>query len=97
MAVLIAGSSKTAPRIEIFSMAMGANYSFELMSIETYAPQFNGHNKLFLGSMYRHVMPGHLKLSAIGWAGNTFLLYCREKFLNLRCLFCIAAAFQAKV
>ena len=31
-------SSKTAPRILIFSITMGANYSFELISIETYAP-----------------------------------------------------------
>ena len=31
----LAGSSKTAFRILIFSMAMGANYSFELISIET--------------------------------------------------------------
>ena len=30
-----AGSSKTAPRILIFSIAMGADYSFELNSIET--------------------------------------------------------------
>jgi hypothetical protein len=28
---------------------MGADYSFELISIETYAPQFIGHNKIFLG------------------------------------------------
>ena len=42
----LAGSSKTAPRNLIFSMAMGADYSFELISIETYAPQFIGHNKL---------------------------------------------------
>ena len=32
-------------------MAMGADYSFELISIEIYAPQFIGHNKLFLGSV----------------------------------------------
>ena len=32
-------------------MAMGADYSFELISIETYAPQFIGYNKLFLGSV----------------------------------------------
>ena len=50
-AVYLAGSSKTAPRILIFSLAMGADYSFELISIETYAPQFIGHNKLFLGSV----------------------------------------------
>ena len=47
----LAGSSKTAPRILVFSMAMGADYSFELISIETYAPQFIGHNKFFLGSV----------------------------------------------
>ena len=47
----LAGSSKTAPRILIFSMAMGANYSFELISIETYAPQFIGHNISFLDSV----------------------------------------------
>jgi hypothetical protein len=32
-------------------MAMGADYSFELISIETYAFHFIGHNKLFLGSV----------------------------------------------
>ena len=51
MNVPLAGSSKTAPRILIFSMAMGANYSFALISIETYAPQFIGHNEFFLGSV----------------------------------------------
>ena len=40
-----------AHRILIFSMAMGPDYSFELNSIETYAPQFFGHNDLFLGSV----------------------------------------------
>ena len=45
----LAGSS--APRILIFSMAMGADYLFEGICIETYAPQFIGHNKLFLGSV----------------------------------------------
>ena len=47
----LAGSSKMALRILIFSMAMGADYSFELISIETYAPQFIGYDKLFLGSV----------------------------------------------
>ena len=32
-------------------MAMGADYSFELIFIETYAPQFIGHNIFFLGSV----------------------------------------------
>ena len=30
---------------------MIADYSFELISIETYAPQFIEHNKFFLGSV----------------------------------------------
>ena len=38
-----------APSILIFSIAMGADYSFALNSIETYAPQYFGHNNLFLG------------------------------------------------
>ena len=43
--------AKTAPRILIFSMAMGADYSFELIFNETCAPQFNGHNNSFLASV----------------------------------------------
>ena len=35
----------------IFLIAMGADYSIEHISIETYAPQFIGHNKIFLGSV----------------------------------------------
>ena len=31
---------------------MGANYQIELISIETYAAQFIGHNRIFLGSVY---------------------------------------------
>ena len=34
-------------------MAMGADYSLEPISIETYVPQFIGHNKFFLGSVLR--------------------------------------------
>ena len=47
----LAGSSKMAPRILIFSIAMGADYPFELIFIDSYEPQFSGHNKLFLGSV----------------------------------------------
>ena len=49
----LAGSSKRAPRILNFSIAMDADYSFELISVETYAPQFIGYNKLFLGSVIK--------------------------------------------
>ena len=47
----LAGSSKTVPRILIFSIAMGADYSIELISIENFVPQFIGHDKIFLGSV----------------------------------------------
>ena len=47
----LAGSSKMAPRILIFSIDMGADYSIDLISIETYTPQFIGHNKIILGSV----------------------------------------------
>ena len=38
-------------------MVMGADYSFELISIETYAAQFIGHNKFFLGSVSSGLIP----------------------------------------
>ena len=47
----LAGSSKTALRILICSMTMGADSSFELIFIETYAPEFIGPNAFFLGSV----------------------------------------------
>ena len=40
----LAGSFKTAPKILIFSMAMGADYSFELIF------KFDGRNNSFLAS-----------------------------------------------
>ena len=39
----LAGSSKTAPRILIFSIAMGADYSFYVKSIATFALTFFGY------------------------------------------------------
>ena len=46
----LAGSSKT--RILIFAMAMGADYSLQLIFNETCGPQFNGLNNSFLASVY---------------------------------------------
>ena len=40
-----------APKILIFSIAMGADYSLELISVHTYEPQFIGHNIFFLDSV----------------------------------------------
>ena len=54
-----AGSTKTAPRT-LISIAMCADCSFELISIETYTPQFFGQTNLFLGSVYLLVF-GKLK------------------------------------
>ena len=65
---------------------MGADdYSFELISIKTYAPQFIRHNKLSLGSVYRihtffvNIIPRerHGAISvmiSISWNENFFLL-----------------------
>ena len=39
----LAGSSKRAPRILIFSIAMGAEYLFYMKSIATFAPTFYGY------------------------------------------------------
>ena len=39
----LAGSSKTAPGILIFSIALGADNSFYVKSIATYAPTFFGY------------------------------------------------------
>ena len=44
----LAGSSKTAPRILIFSIAMGGDYLFYVKSIATYAPAFFGYNNSVL-------------------------------------------------
>ena len=47
-----------APRILTFSIAMGPDYSFELISIEAYAPKFIGHNKIFLNGVTHPLCPG---------------------------------------
>ena len=44
-----AGSFKTAPRIYIFSSAMGADYSLYVKTIETYARAFLTLNILTIG------------------------------------------------
>ena len=45
----LAGSSKRAPRIFIFSIAMGANYAFYVKTIETHARTFLALNILAIG------------------------------------------------
>ena len=47
----LAGSSKTAPRILIFSIAMGADYLFEVKNIEIWVPAFFKHNNLSVATV----------------------------------------------
>ncbi len=47
----LAGSSKTAPRILIFSVAIGANYSYEVKNSEIWAPAFFKHNNSFIATV----------------------------------------------
>jgi hypothetical protein len=47
----LAGSSKTAPSILIFSIAMGADYTFYVISIETHARTFLPVNFSAVGSV----------------------------------------------
>ena len=47
----LAGSSRTALRILIFSIAVGADYSFEVKKIEIWAPSSFKHDDLFLATV----------------------------------------------
>jgi hypothetical protein len=47
----LAGSSKTAPRILIFSIAIGADYSFDIKSGFSIAPTFSLHNNFDIASV----------------------------------------------
>ena len=74
----LAGSSKMAPRILIFfSIDMSADYSFELIFIVRWVPQFIGHNKIFLGSVTKYVPQTTLRVlfvAVITCFTNTYLL-----------------------
>ena len=49
----LAGSSKTAPRIFIFSIVLGAEYLSYVKSIATYAPTFFGYIISVLASVWQ--------------------------------------------
>ena len=51
----LAGSSKMAPRILIFSIAMGADYSFYVKSTATYAPAFLRYNNSVLARVVYYI------------------------------------------
>ena len=48
----LAGSSKTAPRILIFSIAIGAGYSFDIKSGFSIAHSFSLHNNFNIASVH---------------------------------------------
>ena len=82
-AVYLAGSFKTAPRILTFSIAMGADYSIELIFIETYASQFIGHNKIFLGSIWIDLSMYWRKAKKVGYfLAFTINVHCPRAPLN---------------
>ena len=43
-----------APRIWIFSIAMGADYSFEMKNIEIWVPAFFKHNNLSVATVIKY-------------------------------------------
>ena len=49
----LAGSSKTAPRILIFSIAMVADYLFDVKNIDIWVPVFLKHNNLSIVTVKR--------------------------------------------
>ena len=52
----LAGSPETAPRILIFSIAMGAEYSFYVKTIETHARAFLTLNILAMGRVLINII-----------------------------------------
>ena len=48
----LAVSSKTAPRILIFSIAIDANYSYEVKNSEIWEPAFFKHNNSFIAAVW---------------------------------------------
>jgi hypothetical protein len=49
----LAGSFKTAPRVFIFSIAMVADYSFDVMkNIDIWVPVFFKHNISFIATVF---------------------------------------------
>ena len=47
----LAGSSKTAPRILIFSIAIDTDYSYEVKNSEIWVPAFFKHNNSFIAAV----------------------------------------------
>ena len=96
----------TAPRILIFSIAIGADYSYELKNNETWAPAFFKHNNSFIATMlevvkewttewfqYRNINKKCNKSSCciVAWSRQTF--WFKLNFLLPVCLLKILVYF----
>ena len=64
-----------APRILIFSIAMGADYSFYVKSIATFALTFFGHIISVLASMALYTVAANLSLHLKNGARCTYLIF----------------------
>ena len=76
----LAGSSKTAPRISIFSIAMGANYLFEVKNNEIWAPAFFKHNDLFIDTVILSSFHSFQPKKAELWKCNYLRMYILSRF-----------------
>ena len=64
----------------IVMSARSANYSIKLISIETYAPQFIGHNKIFLASLWeREELNSERIFYLLAGSRNAFCAFSRIK------------------
>ena len=68
----LAGSSKTALRILIFSIAMVADYSFDVKNIDISSPAFYRHNNSFIATVFNfaplfRTWPGRKMKPFQGW------------------------------
>ena len=83
----LAGSSKRAPRVLIFSIAMGAEYLSYVKSMATFAPTFYGYNISVLASVARSTLSAGvfhiITLYNFGKLNSFNLMILRWKLFNL--------------
>ena len=58
----LAGNSKTAPRILILSIAIGADYSYEMKISEIWVPAFFKHNNSLIATVHSFQIGHYLHL-----------------------------------
>ena len=68
------------PRILIFSIAMGANYLFEVKNNEIWAPAFFKHNDLFIDTVILSSFHSFQPKKAELWKCNYLRMYILSRF-----------------